>query len=65
MLQGNIYEPVNSYSYVEDTKVSISIKKTTNKYTLKQFSMFFSGCLALEVDQNDCWHFAYWVQQFK
>jgi len=26
-IKGNIYDPVNIYSYVEDTKVSVSIKK--------------------------------------
>ena len=56
-LKGNIYYPVNNYNYVEDTKVSVSIKKTNgNKCTwsemflfeiLKQFSAFYSGCQAL------------------
>jgi len=63
-IKGNIYDPVNNYSYVEDTKVSVSIKKTNaNKCTLseiflseafKHFSAFYSGCLALEVNLNEC-----------
>jgi len=26
-IKGNIYDPVNNFKYVEDTKVSVSIKK--------------------------------------
>jgi len=26
-VKGNLYDPVNNYNYVEDTKVSVSIKK--------------------------------------
>ena len=57
-------DPVTNYSYIEDAKVSVSIKKTNaNKCTLseiflseilKRFSTFYSGYRALVVDQNEC-----------
>jgi len=59
-------DPVTNYNYmyIEDAKVSVSIKKTNaNKCTLseiflseilKRFSTFYSGYRALVVDQNEC-----------
>jgi len=57
-------DPVTNYSYIENTKVSVSIKKTNaNKCTLseiflseilKRFSTFYSGYRALVVDLNEC-----------
>jgi len=38
-LKGNIYYPVNNYNYVEDIKVSVSIKKLmpTNAHEARYF----------------------------
>jgi len=56
-------DPVTNYNYIEDGKVSVSIKQTNaNKCTLsdtflaeilKRFSTFYSGYRALVVDQNE------------
>ena len=53
LLKVNTYDPVNNYNYVEDIKVSVSIKKiNANKYTLseiflseilKRLSAFYFG----------------------
>jgi len=58
-------DPVTTYNYIEDAKVSVSIKTTnTNKCTLsviflseilKRFSTFYSGYRALVIDLvNEC-----------
>ena len=61
-------DPVNSYNYVGDTKVSVWIIKTTaNTCTLselflseilKPFSAFYAGSRTLVVDLNKCCRYA-------
>jgi len=36
VVKGNIYDPVNNYSYVEDTKVSVSIKNKCQQMHIKR-----------------------------
>ena len=58
----SIFDLDNNYNYVEDTKVSVSIKKCQQMHIKKIFrseivqrlSAFYSGCWALVVDLYDC-----------
>jgi len=64
MVKEYMSDPVTNYNYIEDAKVSVSIKKSNaNKCTLseiflseilKRFSTFYSGYRALLVDLNEC-----------
>ena len=57
-------DPVTNYNYIEDAKVSVSIKKTyADKCTIseifiseifKRFTTFYSDYRTLEVDLNEC-----------